>query len=115
MVNGDPELLRIFPGGAQSPVHPCTFLTVHPELVDGESSKYSAIVTVYLKDGKRYQKRVDKAEGTPDVPITWEELLAKYRGCAQLVLSEDKIKRSIELLEHFEALKDINELTSIIM
>ncbi len=26
MVNGDPELLRIFPGGAQSPVHPCTFL-----------------------------------------------------------------------------------------
>ena len=91
------------------------FLSVHPELVDGESSKYSAIVTVYLKDGKRYQKRVDKAEGTPDVPITWEELLAKYRGCAQLVLSEDKIKRSIELLEHFEALKDINELTSIIM
>ncbi|MFC1815650.1 MmgE/PrpD family protein [Thermodesulfobacteriota bacterium] len=90
-------------------------ISVHPELVEGESSKYSTIIAINLKDGRKYQKKVDKARGLPDQPLSWDELLDKYRDCAQTALSADKIEKSIDLLGNLEELKDINKLTNIII
>ncbi|MFH1485116.1 MAG: MmgE/PrpD family protein [Chloroflexota bacterium] len=68
-------------------------------------------VKVTMKDGRVYTNEVQKQRGHPENPITKEELLAKYRYCAQRTkLPTDKIERSIELAQNLETLNDISGL-----
>jgi 2-methylcitrate dehydratase PrpD len=39
-------------------------------------------VTITMKDGRKLTKLVEKVRGSPGNPMTREELLGKYRGCA---------------------------------
>jgi 2-methylcitrate dehydratase PrpD len=91
-------------------------LSAHPDWIERESSETRPdVVRVTMKAGREYTYQVDKARGHADVPLSWEDLLVKYRECAGLVLAERKVERSIELLERLEALQDINELMDIVM
>ena len=88
-----------------------------PNLIKGEGKgkiATASVLTLRLKGGKTYSHRVNKARGTKEVPLSMEELIAKYRDCAELVLSEKKIKKSIELIENLEGLGDINELMGVL-
>jgi hypothetical protein len=39
---------------------------------------------------------VTRERGSPGDPLTWEELVAKYRDCAARVLPEAQVERSLE-------------------
>jgi 2-methylcitrate dehydratase PrpD len=91
-------------------------LSIHPDWIEGESSETRPdVVTVILKDGREYTYQVDKARGHADVPLSWEELLVKYRDCAGLVMEKGDVERSIELLEGLEEIGDIKELMDIVI
>lgn len=72
-------------------------------------------VTVRLKDGREYTYVVDKLKGSPDCPLTREELMAKYTDCASSVLSSKGVEKSAELVLNLEELKDIGELMAILI
>ena len=73
------------------------------------------VVKVRLKDGREYAYGVEHCKGEAKAkPLTNDELLAKYRTCACRVLSEDKVERSIEIIEHLEDFEDIDELMDVI-
>lgn len=72
------------------------------------------VITVKLKDGRKYSHEVLFAKGWPQVPLTDEELLEKYRDCARLVLEDKEIERSIKLMMNLGELKDIKELMDIL-
>ncbi|MFC2065678.1 hypothetical protein ACFLUO_01240 [Chloroflexota bacterium] len=71
-------------------------------------------ITVRLNDGRVYENQVDTPRGTPQVPLTSEELSVKYRDCAGNVLSHDQIENSIELVLGLENVKDIGELMRLV-
>ena len=71
------------------------------------------VVTVKLKNGREYSYGVVKARGTANNPLTWGELLEKYRECAQLVLDDKNVDRTIELMGSLEELGNIKELMDI--
>lgn len=71
------------------------------------------VVTVKLKNGKEYSHGVLKAKGHADVPLSWDELLEKYRECARLVLDDKNVERTIDLMGSLEKLKNIKELMDI--
>ncbi|MDP2953120.1 MAG: hypothetical protein Q8O76_07385, partial [Chloroflexota bacterium] len=88
---------------------------VHPDWKEGKTSEARPdIVTVKLKDGRVYRQEVDKPRGSPGLPLSHNELLAKYRDCAGLFLSARDVERSIELVENLEKLDNVNELMSIV-
>ena len=61
------------------------------------------MVKVRLNDGREYSYGVEHCKGEAKAkPLTRDELLSKYRTCARRVLSEDKIERSIEIIDHIE-------------
>ena len=74
-----------------------------------------AIVTVRLKNGKEYTKRVDFAKGHPDIPLSREELLTKYKDCAQSVLSKEAVDRSIDMIENMEGIKNLRALADVLI
>jgi 2-methylcitrate dehydratase PrpD len=56
-----------------------------------------------MKDGRRITCDVEYARGSPGNPLTRDELVAKYRGCASRAWNAERLERSIGILENLEA------------
>lgn len=82
---------------------------VHPE-----GASFNEAVTIKLKDGRELCHEVANPKGDPQNPMTDEELTAKYRGCANIVLSPQETQNSLEMVSHLEDLKDIAEIMDLL-
>src|SRR5918996_610307 len=70
-------------------------------------------VTIRTTDGRSYNARVDIPRGDPALPLTDDELLAKYRDCGRSQLSPDDTERSVGLILGLERVADIGTLMAI--
>ena len=71
-------------------------------------------VRLHLKGGRTLEKLVKISKGNPEIPLSQEELRAKFRDCAQLSLDDDAIERAIDMLENLDRLASITELTGVL-
>jgi 2-methylcitrate dehydratase PrpD len=71
-------------------------------------------VTIRTTDGRSYSARVDIPRGDPALPMTDDELLAKYRDCGRSRLRPDDIERSVDLVLGLETVADIGALMAIL-
>jgi 2-methylcitrate dehydratase PrpD len=62
---------------------------------------------IKTKDNKTYAKRVDRAYGHPDKPISKEDLVKKFMDCV------DKAVKSIPMIQLEKAAKDIMTLEEV--
>ena len=85
-------------------------INTHPEWPDDAVSRRKSPVTITMKDGRKFTKMVEKVRGSPGNPMTRDELLGKYRGCASRVLKGERVERSITSLENLEKLATAREL-----
>jgi 2-methylcitrate dehydratase PrpD len=67
-------------------------------------------VTIHLRDGRAVRKEVEHPRGSPRNPMTRDELLEKYRGCASRALPFERVERAIALLEDVEKIDDVRTL-----
>jgi 2-methylcitrate dehydratase PrpD len=73
-----------------------------------------AIVDVVLTDGSHLTQRVDNVRGTPENPMTRDEVIAKASDLIAPVLGSAKCSRLIEKIFHFEDVGDIRELRPLL-
>lgn len=85
-------------------------INTHPEWGDDVTSRRRAPVTITMRNGRKFSKQVDQVRGSPGNPMTRDELLEKYRGCATRVLKPEQLERSITALENLENLTKATEL-----
>jgi 2-methylcitrate dehydratase PrpD len=71
-------------------------------------------VTIRTTDGRSYNARVDIPRGDPALPLTDDELLAKYRNCGRSQLRPEDIERSVGLVLGLETVADIGTLMAIL-
>lgn len=71
-------------------------------------------VTLITRDERKWSYQVLHSKGSPENPMSWEEVVSKFRLCAQSVLSTNDLERVIGLVSDLESLDDIAELTRII-
>jgi 2-methylcitrate dehydratase PrpD len=79
------------------------------------SGRYAAIVTFTLKDGRSY--RSDIIEGNINFPQQgWDEARVenKFRWLTGQILDDARIARLVDMVWHFEQVRDVRELTSLI-
>ena len=62
-----------------------------------------------MRDGGSLTGKVERERGDPRDPLSWDELVSKYRDCAARVLPENQISRSLDLITRFEEI-GIDEL-----
>jgi 2-methylcitrate dehydratase PrpD len=72
------------------------------------------IVDITLKDGTHLSERVDNARGTPENPMTREEIVAKARDLMTPVLSAGKCSKLIERTLDLENVKNVRELRPLL-
>lgn len=71
-------------------------------------------LTVRLKNGDTHVHEAQHAKGSPEVPITQEELKAKFTECAHQAIDEAKALRAFEYLGRFETLETIRPLCDLL-
>jgi 2-methylcitrate dehydratase PrpD len=71
-------------------------------------------VTIRTTDGRSYNARVDIPRGDPALPLTDDELLAKYRECGRGQLRPDDIERSEGVVLGLERVEDVGTLMAIL-
>jgi 2-methylcitrate dehydratase PrpD len=69
-----------------------------------------AVVDIKLADGRRLTKRVDNVRGTPENPMTREEVVAKAKDLITPVLGVTGASKLVERVMNFESVKDIREM-----
>ena len=75
---------------------------------------YGCLVKITLKGGQEISEQVDKGPWEPETPPSWEDLVDKYRGSAETVLSKAQSDRSIDMVHNLERLADIGELMALV-
>jgi 2-methylcitrate dehydratase PrpD len=73
-----------------------------------------AIVEVTLTDGTRLSERVEHVRGTPENPMTTEEVVAKARELMTPVLGAATSSKLIERVLGLQEMKDIRELRPLL-
>ncbi len=71
-------------------------------------------VTIRTADGRSYNARVDIPRGDPALPLSDNELLAKYRDCGRSQLRPEDMERSVGLVLGIEKAADIGTLMEIL-
>ncbi len=67
-------------------------------------------VTVRLRDGRSFSERQDRPRGGPDMPMSREEIEAKFLGNAVLAVPEERARR---IIEHADALVSLPRLAPL--
>jgi 2-methylcitrate dehydratase PrpD len=73
----------------------------------------TAQMTVRLADGRQAEERVTAARGMPERPLTRDELEAKFRGLAGVVLPGDRVEALAGALRRLPDLPDAGELARL--
>jgi 2-methylcitrate dehydratase PrpD len=73
-----------------------------------------AIVDMTLSDGSHLTQRVDNVRGTPENPMTREEIIAKASDLITPILGATKCSSLIERVFHLESVSDIRELRPLL-
>lgn len=69
---------------------------------------------IRLRNGRTVEKQVNISKGNPEVPLSAEELRAKFADCARLSLEPDAVRSAMNALESLDGLKAVTELTAIL-
>jgi 2-methylcitrate dehydratase PrpD len=88
---------------------------IHPDLQTKESLAHEfTSVTLCLRGGTEYSVKIEKGQGSVSAPLKGEEVIHKYRDCAQSSLTRENVKRSLDMIQDLENLGDIRELMGIL-
>ena len=70
-------------------------------------------VEIYAKDGRKLEYKLNVNRGSPEFPMTHEELQDKFCSNARLALPEGKVDEIVELVDRLEDLTDVSRLMSL--
>jgi 2-methylcitrate dehydratase PrpD len=94
-------------------------LRVRVELVPDEEleklyPKRVTVVEVTLNDGTKLTERVEAVRGTPENPMTRDEVIAKCRDLTAGRLGAEKSAKLVEMVMNLERVRDVRELRQVL-
>jgi 2-methylcitrate dehydratase PrpD len=70
-------------------------------------------VEIVLRDGRRFSQVGDPVPGSPEAPLTWDDLRQKFADCAAVAvtpLTDQRIEAAARMAQNLEELDDVTEL-----
>jgi 2-methylcitrate dehydratase PrpD len=68
---------------------------------------------ITTRDGRRFERVGDKVPGSPEAPLSWDAIVAKFRDCASVAarpIAQEKIEQAQEKARNLESLDDATML-----
>ena len=90
-------------------------MRVDPALPSSSSTDGSrpATVTIKLKNGQTHQLYQRFPKGSPQVPMTQDELKEKFRACARGIITDASVERVITYVNTLQTMANIRPLTDL--
>ena len=86
---------------------------VHPEAEAAGYAKMTTFIDIHLRNGRTLSGRADFGKGSPENPLSYDEVADKFRGCAQFAgWPDNKTEKIISLVDRMEALENLMDLTA---
>lgn len=83
--------------------------------IEGEfPQKWPATATLQAKDGRVFSVRIEYPKGDPENPLTWDELIGKFRGLAEPVFSDDQMADIVAKVRRFEGIEDVRSFAMML-
>lgn len=73
-----------------------------------------SVVEVALSDGTVLKREASTSRGTPDRPMSKDELAGKFADCAEGMLTPSGQSHVLELIYNLDGLDDVRSLTSVL-
>lgn len=86
-----------------------------PELEKEFPKKWPATVTLLTIDGKAYSTRIDFPKGDPENPLTWDELIDKFRNLVSPIFFEAKQNEIVERVKSLEQEQDLKAFSLLLL
>jgi len=71
-------------------------------------------VTIRLKNGQTFSREAQHAKGSPEIPLTQDELRAKFTECARETVSPSAAERILDFIERLETLENIRPMCELL-
>ena len=84
------------------------------DLKGSDASSRPARVTIRMKDGQSHSRYVEHAKGSREVPLTADELRAKFMECASQAIDQSTAERAVQYIERLETLDSIVPLCELL-
>jgi 2-methylcitrate dehydratase PrpD len=72
-------------------------------------------LTVKTKDGNTYVEDLSPSKGSPQNPMTYEELENKFMGLATRVMPKEQASTIAAMVRDLEKVKDLRDLTELLV
>ncbi len=72
--------------------------------------EWPAIATIHLEDGRSFEKMIRHPKGDPKNPLTWPELIAKFRALAGPILPPDRLEKIVFQVKTGDSLAGLTAL-----
>jgi 2-methylcitrate dehydratase PrpD len=79
-----------------------------------DAQKGNAQVTIRLKNGKAYTRRVDIIKGSPENPFSSQELRDRFLNQGEAILPKERLAKVADLIERLEEVKRVEEITRLL-
>jgi 2-methylcitrate dehydratase PrpD len=89
-------------------------MKVDPRLQSGSDGSRPATVTMKLKNGQTHTLPEKFPKGSPQVPMTPDELLEKFRACTRGVINESSRERALAFVGTLETMANIRGLSRLL-
>jgi len=89
-------------------------MKVDPNLQSGSDGSRPATVTIRLKNGQTRMLHEKFPKGSPQVPMTRDELQEKFRACARGVIGDASCERTLAYVGRLETMGNIRRLTELL-
>jgi 2-methylcitrate dehydratase PrpD len=87
-------------------------LGVHPEAEKAGYNRLTTILEITLKNGRKVSGRADWAKGSPQIPMSYDEVAKKFRDCADFAKwPAEKSQRIVETVRKLETVSNVMALT----
>jgi 2-methylcitrate dehydratase PrpD len=116
LVNGRVTLADITSAGLQEPE--ALAVAERLEYSYDEGLKGGAIVEVATADGRLLTERVDSPLGSAANPMSYEQLVTKFRDCVTYAVQpipESAVQQFLDLVAHLEELPDVSALPTTLV
>lgn len=74
------------------------------------ADRIRSLITIRLKDGTTLEREASVSRGSPDRPMSVEEIKVKFRDCAEGTLSPQQMDKALDLIYRVDGLPAISEL-----
>ena len=89
-------------------------MEIEPELEERLDGSHPCKVWIQLKDGRTLSREKEFPKGTPEFPLSPEEIREKFTQCARRVVDGKTASRALGLLERLERLKSLKSLCRLL-